>query len=111
MPVADGGDKGGRIFASPLARRMAKQAGIDLSGLSGSGPHGRIVKADIDAAIAQGAPAAAETVPSAAAPARVAGPAPSGPGAKQLADLLGMSYRLEPPDRGQANHPAFLSVD
>jgi pyruvate dehydrogenase E2 component (dihydrolipoamide acetyltransferase) len=96
MPVADGGDKGGRIFASPLARRMAKQAGIDLSGLSGSGPHGRIVKADIDAAIAQGAPAAAETVPSAAAPARVAGPAPSGPGAKQLADLLGMSYRLEP---------------
>jgi pyruvate dehydrogenase E2 component (dihydrolipoamide acetyltransferase) len=96
MPVADGGDKGGRIFASPLARRMAKQAGIDLSGLSGSGPHGRIVKADIDAAIAQGAPAAAETVPSAAAPAPAAGPVPSGPGAKQLADLLGMTYRIEP---------------
>ncbi|MBV8520566.1 MAG: pyruvate dehydrogenase complex dihydrolipoamide acetyltransferase [Acetobacteraceae bacterium] len=44
---ADGQD---RIFASPLARRMAKQAGIDLSALKGSGPNGRIVKADIEAA-------------------------------------------------------------
>jgi pyruvate dehydrogenase E2 component (dihydrolipoamide acetyltransferase) len=38
-----------RIFASPLARRMAKQAGVDLATLKGSGPNGRIVKADIDA--------------------------------------------------------------
>ena len=38
-----------RVFASPLARRMAKQAGIDLSGIKGSGPGGRIVKADIEA--------------------------------------------------------------
>jgi pyruvate dehydrogenase E2 component (dihydrolipoamide acetyltransferase) len=37
-----------RIFASPLARRMAKQAGIDLSAIKGSGPNGRIVKADIE---------------------------------------------------------------
>ena len=47
---------GERIFASPLARRMAKQAGIDLSSLKGSGPNGRIVRADIQAAQTGGAP-------------------------------------------------------
>ncbi len=41
----------GRIFASPLARRMAQQAGLDLAALTGSGPQGRIVKSDIDAAL------------------------------------------------------------
>ncbi len=49
---------GERIFASPLARRMAQQAGLELARLNGSGPHGRIVKADIDAALARGVPAA-----------------------------------------------------
>jgi pyruvate dehydrogenase E2 component (dihydrolipoamide acetyltransferase) len=44
-----------RVFASPLAKRMAKQAGIDLGAVSGSGPHGRIVKSDIEAALAGGA--------------------------------------------------------
>jgi pyruvate dehydrogenase E2 component (dihydrolipoamide acetyltransferase) len=38
----------GRIFASPLARRIAQQKGLDLSTLKGSGPHGRIVKADVE---------------------------------------------------------------
>lgn len=42
--------KGERIFASPLARRIAAQQGIDLSGIEGSGPHGRIVKADLEGA-------------------------------------------------------------
>jgi pyruvate dehydrogenase E2 component (dihydrolipoamide acetyltransferase) len=63
---------GERIFVSPLAKRMAQQAGIDLSSLKGSGPNGRIVKADIDAAQARGpAPvvAAAAPAPLAAAPA------------------------------------------
>ncbi|MDZ4693256.1 pyruvate dehydrogenase complex dihydrolipoamide acetyltransferase [Terricaulis sp.] len=41
---------GDRILASPLARRLAEQGGIDLSGLKGSGPNGRIVKADVEAA-------------------------------------------------------------
>src|SRR5262249_22461291 len=41
---------GGRIFASPLARRLAKEAGIDVSRVQGSGPHGRIVARDIAAA-------------------------------------------------------------
>src|SRR5262249_51699589 len=45
-----------RVFGSPLARRMAAQAGIDIAGLKGSGPHGRIVKVDIDAALRGGAP-------------------------------------------------------
>ena len=40
-----------RIFASPLARRMAQQAGLDLAAITGSGPQGRIVKSDIEAAI------------------------------------------------------------
>jgi pyruvate dehydrogenase E2 component (dihydrolipoyllysine-residue acetyltransferase) len=59
-----------RIFASPLARRMAQQAGIDLATLRGSGPQGRIVKADIDAAVMQGVAA-----PRARAPAPAARPA------------------------------------
>jgi pyruvate dehydrogenase E2 component (dihydrolipoamide acetyltransferase) len=59
-PTAAAGD---RVFASPLARRMAQQAGIDLARLNGSGPHGRIVKVDIDAAMARGIPAAAKPAP------------------------------------------------
>ncbi len=65
-----------RVFASPLARRMAQQAGIELSSLKGTGPNGRIVKADIEAA-QQGAPAAQ---PQPAAPPPVAAaPAPAAP--------------------------------
>jgi pyruvate dehydrogenase E2 component (dihydrolipoamide acetyltransferase) len=49
----------GRIFASPLARRMAQQAGLDLAAITGSGPQGRVVKADIEAALSadRGVPA------------------------------------------------------
>ncbi|MZR14032.1 pyruvate dehydrogenase complex dihydrolipoamide acetyltransferase [Maritimibacter sp. DP07] len=60
-------DKGDRIFASPLARRIAKDKGLDLTQIKGSGPKGRIVKADVldakpeaKAAKAEAAPAAAE---------------------------------------------------
>ena len=60
----------GRVFASPLARRLAKEAGIDLAALQGSGPHGRIVKSDIEEAKAGGAPRRAP----AAAPAPGAAP-------------------------------------
>jgi pyruvate dehydrogenase E2 component (dihydrolipoamide acetyltransferase) len=62
----------GRIFASPLARRLAREKGLDLARLKGSGPHGRIVKADVEAA-AREAPArpAAEPPRPAAAPAAV----------------------------------------
>ena len=54
-------EKGERIFASPLAKRMASDAGIDVAVISGSGPHGRIVKNDIEAAMAGGAQAAPAT--------------------------------------------------
>jgi pyruvate dehydrogenase E2 component (dihydrolipoamide acetyltransferase) len=68
---------GERIFASPLARRMASQAGIDLSTLRGSGPNGRIVRADIEAA-QKGAPsgaAASASVPTPMPAARAPVPA------------------------------------
>jgi pyruvate dehydrogenase E2 component (dihydrolipoamide acetyltransferase) len=57
-----------RVFASPLAKRMAKQAGLDLGALKGSGPHGRIVKTDIEAALSGGAPAPAVRAPGPSAP-------------------------------------------
>ena len=61
-------EKGNRVFASPLARRMAKQAGLALEGVSGSGPQGRIVKQDIEAALAGGAPAVVAKAPAPATP-------------------------------------------
>jgi pyruvate dehydrogenase E2 component (dihydrolipoyllysine-residue acetyltransferase) len=57
-----------RIFSSPLARRLAKESGIDLSRVSGSGPHGRVIARDIEAAKSGKAPLAA-AAPGAAAPA------------------------------------------
>ena len=47
----------GRVFATPLARRIAEQNGLDIATLSGSGPRGRIVKADVESALASGVPA------------------------------------------------------
>jgi pyruvate dehydrogenase E2 component (dihydrolipoamide acetyltransferase) len=73
-PAANG-QAGAHVFASPLARRMAAQAGVDLASVTGSGPNGRVVKADIEAAM--GRPKAAP----AAAPAPVAAPAPKAPAA------------------------------
>ncbi len=64
----------GRVFASPLARRLAKEAGIDLNSITGSGPHGRIVKADIAGAPPGGLPATQAPVP---VPASVPSLAPS----------------------------------
>ena len=51
----------GRIFASPLAKKMAEQAGLDLEKISGSGPNGRIVKADIESALVRTRPGLAST--------------------------------------------------
>jgi len=69
-PAAPARSQGGeRIFASPLARRLAEQKGIDLASVKGSGPHGRIVKADIDAVQPGQAKAPAAPQAPAAAPA------------------------------------------
>jgi pyruvate dehydrogenase E2 component (dihydrolipoamide acetyltransferase) len=86
---------GGRIRASPLARRMAREGGIDLHGLHGSGPGGRIVKADVlgapqDGAAAPGAPAAAPTSAPASAP---VGTAPRGP--DEIARAKGETREVE----------------
>jgi pyruvate dehydrogenase E2 component (dihydrolipoamide acetyltransferase) len=65
------GDKEDRIFASPLARRMATQAGIELTQLQGSGPHGRIIRSDVEAALSAGPaarPKAQAPAPQARAP-------------------------------------------
>ena len=62
--------KGERVFASPLAKRIAADAGVDLKAIVGSGPHGRIVKADVEVAKSRG-PAVKPMAP--AAPAPVAG--------------------------------------
>ncbi|SEJ42058.1 pyruvate dehydrogenase E2 component (dihydrolipoamide acetyltransferase) [Pseudooceanicola nitratireducens] len=74
-PAAPKGADGNRVFASPLARRIAAQKGLDLAGLKGSGPHGRIVKADVEAAQAEAPAKAAASAPAAAAAASI----PAGP--------------------------------
>ncbi|QCP85861.1 pyruvate dehydrogenase complex dihydrolipoamide acetyltransferase [Cereibacter sphaeroides] len=68
--------EGERVFASPLARRIAREKGIDLAAVKGSGPRGRIVKADVEGAQPSAAPAAkAEAAaPKAEAPAAAAAP-------------------------------------
>lgn len=52
------GHHGDRVFASPLARKIAGEAGVDLNAINGSGPSGRIIKRDVEAALAGGVPAA-----------------------------------------------------
>jgi pyruvate dehydrogenase E2 component (dihydrolipoamide acetyltransferase) len=78
------GAAGNRIIASPLAKRIAKENGVDLSSVTGSGPNGRIVRADVEAAQSQPAAAPkAEAVPAAAAPA-AAKPAAAAPKAASI---------------------------
>ena len=82
------GGGGGRIFASPLARRLAANEGIDLAALTGSGPHGRIVKRDIEDAVkaGTGGPAAAQPATQATqAATQAAQPAPAAAPAAQPA--------------------------
>jgi len=82
-PAAPKSAEGGRIFASPLARRIAAEKGIDLASVQGSGPHGRIVKADVEGAKPGAAKPAATDAPKAAAPAPAAA-APAGPSAETI---------------------------
>ena len=92
-PAAARREEGARLFASPLAKRLAQQAGLDLARVTGSGPHGRIVKSDIDAALAGGGARKAPTA--AQPPAAARGPEPAhAPAAGDLA--YGMPYELVP---------------
>ncbi len=81
-PVAAAAAPAGRIKASPVAKKMAAENGIDLASVSGTGPGGRVVKSDLEAAIAGGgSPAPAAATPAAAsapaAPVAAAAPAPA----------------------------------
>jgi pyruvate dehydrogenase E2 component (dihydrolipoamide acetyltransferase) len=107
---------GGRVFASPLAKRMAEQAGLDLGQIQGSGPNGRIVKHDVEAAIAGGGakkgakpaeatkteapkPAPSQAAGQAAAQSPAAVPSaqkPAGVDAKDFSTKLGMKFREIP---------------
>jgi pyruvate dehydrogenase E2 component (dihydrolipoamide acetyltransferase) len=78
-PSAEG--NGGRAKASPVARRIAREQGIDLTALQGTGPGGRIVKADVEAAASGGTPQAA--APAEAAAPETAQAAPAAPAAPQ----------------------------
>lgn len=83
-PAAPARQDGERIFASPLARRIAEQKGLDLSQITGSGPRGRIVKADVEAD-QPGATKTDAAAPVADAPAKAtAAPVPAAPAAKPV---------------------------
>ncbi len=87
---------GERIFASPLARRLAQQANLDLAKVLGSGPHGRIIRRDVEGL--QGAPAAAAQ---AKAPASPSAATPAAPRQAQSLEQMGIapgSYDLIPLD-------------
>jgi pyruvate dehydrogenase E2 component (dihydrolipoamide acetyltransferase) len=95
-PAASSGE---RVFASPLARRLAKEAGLDLKAVSGSGPKGRVVKSDVEKAVSTGG---AKAAPAPAAAASTAAPAPAlAKGASEEAVLKNFaegSYELVPHD-------------
>ncbi|MDX3977855.1 pyruvate dehydrogenase complex dihydrolipoamide acetyltransferase [Shinella sp.] len=87
------------LFSSPLARRIAKDAGIDIKAITGSGPHGRVVKSDVEKAVASGgAKPAAAAAPAAAASAAPAA-APKGTSEEAVLKLFEQgSYELVPHD-------------
>ena len=97
VAAASAASDGSRIMASPLAKRIAEAAGINLAQVTGTGPHGRIVKADVEAArgqTASAAPAAQVTAPTpASAPAtvpRAPSPLPCAEGTYDVVPLDGM---------------------
>ncbi|MDC1398437.1 pyruvate dehydrogenase complex dihydrolipoamide acetyltransferase [Octadecabacter sp.] len=81
-PAAPAAKDGSRLFATPLARRIAADKGLDLATIAGSGPHGRIIKADVENATAQPA-AATASAPAASADAPAAAMA-TGPSTAQV---------------------------
>src|SRR5262252_3217428 len=90
-PAANG--HGGRVFSSPLARRLAKEAGIDIARIAGSGPHGRVIARDVEQAKAGGA-----LRPPAAAPAGAPAPVQAPSDEKIRALFEPGSYEVVPHD-------------
>ena len=97
---------GGRVFASPLARRVAREGGIDVAAVKGSGPHGRVIERDVRAAIAhppKAAPAPAAAAPQsapAAPPAPAPAAKPAGAGDEQTRKLFAAGSFTEVPHDG-----------
>ena len=90
-----------RVFASPLARRIAEQKGVDLSNVSGSGPRGRIVKADVEAARYGG------TQTPGAAPARRTSEMPAAPSIAGVASLPDARAFFKPGDYEEVPHDSM----
>jgi len=112
QPAAASGD---RVKASPLARRIAEQKGVDISALSGSGPNGRVVKADVEGAHAGAArPAAAAAPAQAATPVAAAAPAPAPEGVPsetvKLSNMRKTIARRLSESKQQVPH-IYLTVD
>jgi pyruvate dehydrogenase E2 component (dihydrolipoamide acetyltransferase) len=88
-----------RIFASPLAKRIAAEKSIDIAALTGSGPHGRVVKSDVEKAVKEGVAPAAQT-----GQALMRSPGPGAPAVPAMADeqILGFyekgTYEVVPHD-------------
>ena len=74
--AAANGHDAGRVFATPLARRIAKDGGVDIATVQGSGPHGRVIERDVQAALAGGARKPAAEAPAGAPKAAATAPAP-----------------------------------
>jgi pyruvate dehydrogenase E2 component (dihydrolipoamide acetyltransferase) len=88
----------GRVKASPLARRIAREAGVDLGGLRGSGPGGRIVKADVEEVAGSHPAPATDTpgLPSDTVPRPSEAPAPAALSVEGLAGAKGQTSSVEP---------------
>jgi pyruvate dehydrogenase E2 component (dihydrolipoamide acetyltransferase) len=114
-PQAAPSASGDRVKASPLARRLAEQQGVDLSGVTGTGPNGRIVKADLAGAQpGQAKPAAAAPQAAAPAPAAVHTPAPAPEGVPsetvKLSNMRKTIARRLSESKQQVPH-IYLTVD
>src|SRR5690349_7029531 len=95
QPAREAGDGNGRVKASPVARRMARELGVELARLEGSGPGGRIVKADVQAAAEGGG----------AAPAEAPAQAPAGE-----AEPAAAEERAPEPQRGEAGAKGEVEI-
>ena len=108
---------GARVFASPLARRLAAQGNIDLSSIKGTGPHGRIVKRDLEGAPTGAAKPAAASAPAAAEPRKVQSLAQMGipDGSYDLIPLDGMkkaiARRMVDSIQQVPHFPLFIDVE
>ena len=99
-PAAQAASRDGNgLFSSPLARRIAKDAGLDIKAIAGSGPHGRVVKSDVEKALASGGAKSAAAAPAAAAASAAPAAAPKGMSEDAVLKLFEEgSYELVPHD-------------